>query len=120
MIHRTSYMEPPLGVVIQFLPKNNRENHKNPIGGLTFEGKRTSPRRGKGITTFLYANGVVYKKKSLTGATAIIGKFFNGAAFMKFKQNGYHRFNTGEFIYSDINKLPEEMKAIVKDLEIQE
>jgi hypothetical protein len=108
-------MEPPIGVSIQKIPKKSSDNYNGSSGG-TYKSTEKSIRHEK-IVTFLCSKGVLYRKESLQSAAEMVGKRLNGSSFMRFKVNGYHRFNTGDFIYSDIEKLPENLKKIVKELQ---
>lgn len=111
MIHRTSYMEPPGFLVIKNQPPGKRSKA---------DGAKSSINKKTNTITFCYFDEKLYRRPSTNEACVLIGKSIHGSSYSKFKNNGYYKFKSGEFIYIDENKLPEELKNKITNLELDD
>lgn len=104
-------MEPPGFMVIKNQPQAKRSKT---------DGSKSSINKVTNIITFCYFDGRLYRRPSLKEACELIGKSMQGESFKRFKNNGYYIFKSGEFVYTDENKLPQKLKDKVLNIELND
>jgi hypothetical protein len=100
-------MEPPIGVVIQKIPRQNSGNKSFGASGGSYKKESNS------VRAYMCFNGEVQKADSIAEACRLVNKDLKGGGFLNLKKRGWHRFQDGAILFLDYERLTPELRDIV-------